>query len=120
MVSRGAFADMEVRSLILVYVDVHSTACSAFESVAPHQIPPPRRITQDEGPSSMIPMAMNNSHPHQPLMAPGAPFAQPQTQSKPGSSASFASLSGGGGVYVGQGASGNASNPHGRKKARLV
>ncbi|PBK63446.1 kinase-like protein [Armillaria solidipes] len=93
---------------------------NAFESVAPHQIPPPRRITQDEGPSSMIPMAMNNSHPHQPLMAPGAPFAQPQTQSKPGSSASFASLSGGGGVYVGQGASGNASNPHGRKKARLV
>ncbi|KAJ7632170.1 kinase-like domain-containing protein [Roridomyces roridus] len=62
---------------------------NAFQA-APQQIPPQRRITQDEAPS-MVPL-------------PAAPFNS-HTQSKPGSSAS---LSGGGG---------NGGN--GRKKARM-
>ncbi|KAF7359317.1 Protein kinase domain-containing protein [Mycena sanguinolenta] len=53
---------------------------NAFQS-SPQQIPPHRRITQDEAPS-MVPL-------------PAAPFNS-QTQSKPGSSASLS----GGGAYV--------------------
>ncbi|KAJ6547048.1 kinase-like domain-containing protein [Mycena capillaripes] len=69
---------------------------NAFQA-APQQIPPHRRITQDEAPS-MVPL-------------PAAPF-NPHTQSKPGSSAS---LSGGGPYVVPSG--GNGGN--GRKKARM-
>ncbi|KAJ8519657.1 hypothetical protein ONZ45_g3417 [Pleurotus djamor] len=78
---------------------------NAFQSIAAHQIPPPRRITQDDAPS-MVPMASQQAH---------AGHAQAnafQSQSKPGSSASFASLSGGGQYQGG----GNGSS---RKKARM-
>ncbi|KAJ7702294.1 kinase-like domain-containing protein [Mycena rosella] len=71
---------------------------SAFQA-APQQIPPHRRITQDEAPS-MVPL-------------PAAPFNS-HTQSKPGSSAS---LSGGGPYVVPSGGNGGGGN--GRKKARM-
>lgn len=81
---------------------------SAFQTIPHHQIPLPRRITQDEAPS-MMPMPQNTSHQAaQPVLM---PFAQ--SHSKPGSSASFASLSGGG-HYAASG-----GNPA-RKKVRLV
>jgi cyclin-dependent kinase 8/11 len=89
---------------------------NAFQSVPAHQIPPHRRITQDEAPSMIaLPsqQAQNQLAPHAP------PF---QSHSKPGSSASFASLSGGAvggygqaGVGSGNGGSGNGVS---RKKAR--
>ncbi|KAF7432612.1 cyclin-dependent protein kinase [Pleurotus ostreatus] len=82
---------------------------NAFQSIPAHQIPPPRRITQDDAPS-MVPMA--SQQPHQGH----AQVSAFQSQSKPGSSASFASLSGGGGPYGGQGGNGNGA---GRKKARM-
>ncbi|KII94569.1 hypothetical protein PLICRDRAFT_184140 [Plicaturopsis crispa FD-325 SS-3] len=71
---------------------------NAFESVPKHQIPPHRRITQDEAPS-MITQSQSQ--------------AQQRVQSKPGSAASFTGTGG----YGGQAASG--SGAHGRKKARL-
>ncbi|KAG2013013.1 CMGC/MAPK protein kinase [Coprinopsis cinerea AmutBmut pab1-1] len=87
---------------------------NAFQSLAQHQIPPCRRITQDEAPS-MMPMAtqqntqqaMGGGH----IAGAGAPF------SKPGSTASFASLSGGG-PYA-QSQSGTGGHTHTRKKARM-
>ncbi|KAJ7168212.1 CMGC/CDK/CDK8 protein kinase [Mycena crocata] len=71
---------------------------NAFQA-APQQIPPHRRITQDEAPS-MVPL-------------PAAPFNS-HTQSKPGSSAS---MSGGGPYVVASGGNGGGGN--GRKKARM-
>ncbi|PPQ78902.1 hypothetical protein CVT26_011711, partial [Gymnopilus dilepis] len=49
---------------------------NAFETAAPHQIPPNRRITQDEAPS-MVPLPQN-SHPHGAGhgMLGGPPFGQ--------------------------------------------
>lgn len=88
---------------------------SAFQSVPTPQIPPHRRITQDDAPSMMPLPAQNTSH-QAGHAAHGGPFAQ--TQSKPGSSASFASLSGGG-PYAGQGNSGNGTHGPTRKKARM-
>ncbi|KAK1225327.1 cyclin-dependent protein kinase [Marasmius sp. AFHP31] len=95
---------------------------NAFESAGAHQIPPHRRITQDDAPSMMPVPAQNNSHPHLlgggGIAGPGAPFAQAQT-SKPGSSNSFASVSGGGGVYVAQQPAGSTGRGQGaRKKPR--
>lgn len=90
---------------------------NAFQTVPGHQIPPHRRITQDEAPSMMPIPAQNTSH-HGGHGHMGGPFGQ--SHSKPGSSASFASLSGGG--HYGGHASGGAGNgTHGpsRKKARL-
>ncbi|KAJ7470264.1 CMGC/CDK/CDK8 protein kinase [Mycena latifolia] len=72
---------------------------NAFQA-APQQIPPHRRITQDEAPS-MVPL-------------PAAPFNS-HTQSKPGSSAS---LSGGGPYVVPSGGNGGGGG-NGRKKARM-
>ncbi|KAJ7461039.1 kinase-like domain-containing protein [Mycena galericulata] len=69
---------------------------NAFQGT-PQQIPPHRRITQDEAPS-MVPL-------------PAAPFNS-QTQSKPGSSASMS----GGGPYP---SGGNGGGGNGRKKARM-
>ncbi|KAL0581489.1 Vacuolar protein sorting-associated protein 41 [Marasmius crinis-equi] len=95
---------------------------NAFESAGAHQIPPHRRITQDDAPSMMPVPAQNNSHPHLlgggvggGIAGPGAPFAQAQT-SKPGSSNSFGSLSGGGYPQQPGGSAGRAQAP--RKKAR--
>ncbi|KAF8806041.1 kinase-like protein [Phlegmacium glaucopus] len=85
----------------------------AFQTVTPHQIPPFRRITQDEAPS-MMPLPQNNSHQGNHGHV-GITFAQ--SHSKPGSSASFASVSGGG-PYGGQASGGNGHAPT-RKKARL-
>ncbi|KAF8184869.1 kinase-like domain-containing protein [Mycena galopus ATCC 62051] len=70
---------------------------NAFQA-SPQQIPPHRRITQDEAPS-MVPL-------------PAAPFNS-HTQSKPGSSASLS----GGGPYVVQ-SGGNGGNGQ-RKKQRM-
>ncbi|TFK28992.1 CMGC/CDK/CDK8 protein kinase, partial [Coprinopsis marcescibilis] len=85
---------------------------NAFHSLQSAQIPPCRRITQDEAPSMMPMPTQNTSHHmgggHIPAGG-GAPF------SKPGSSASFASASGGGAAY---GQSGNG-HQHTRKKARI-
>ncbi|KAI0940614.1 cyclin-dependent protein kinase [Taiwanofungus camphoratus] len=93
---------------------------NAFQSLPSHQIPPHRRITHDDAPS-MVPLPTANSQAQ-------AQIAQVQAQAqahlsqqlshshshpqsgKPGSVASFASLSGGAGG-VGSGA---------RKKARLA
>ena len=86
---------------------------SAFQTVTPQQIPPYRRITQDEAPS-MMPLPQNNSHQGNHGHV-AIPFAG-QSHSKPGSSASFASVSGG--PYGGQGSGGNGHVPS-RKKARL-
>ncbi|KAG7097558.1 hypothetical protein E1B28_004895 [Marasmius oreades] len=101
---------------------------NAFQSAGSHQIPPHRRITQDDAPSMMPVPAQNNSHPHLlggggiggGITGPGAPFAQAQT-SKSGSSTSFTSVSGGGGgVYGGQAPTGSSGRGQGaRKKARL-
>jgi len=82
---------------------------NAFQTVPSHQIPQPRRITQDEAPS-MMPMPQNTLHQAAPPVM--MPFTQ--SHSKPGSSASFGSLSGGG-HYQGQTSGGNPV----RKKARL-
>jgi len=88
---------------------------NAFQSVPTHQIPPHRRITQDEAPSMMPVAAQNTSH-QGGVAAHGAPpFAHPQ--SKPGSTASFASLSGGG--PYGQTSGGNGTQAPSRKKARM-
>ncbi|KAJ7583687.1 kinase-like domain-containing protein [Mycena floridula] len=88
---------------------------NAFQTISNHHIPPHRRVTQDDAPSSLMPLPSHQGLAH----GPGAPFAQAQTQSqapthsKPGSSASFGSGGGGGGY-------GNNGNGHGtRKKARL-
>ena len=70
-------------SLLLVH--------SAFAAVSSHQIPPHRKITQDDAPS-MVPIPQNASH--QGGHHIGAPFGQ--SHSKPASSASFTSHSGGG------------------------
>ncbi|RDB20045.1 Serine/threonine-protein kinase ssn3 [Hypsizygus marmoreus] len=67
---------------------------NAFQSVPAHQIPPHRRITQDEAPSMMPQPAQNTSH-----------------------QASFASLSGGG--PYGQATGGNGTHAPSRKKARM-
>ncbi|KAF9480161.1 kinase-like protein [Pholiota conissans] len=77
---------------------------NAFQTISGGQIPPQRRITQDDAPS-MMPIPQNTSH----QGAHGGHMMQPfgQPQSKPGSSASFASLSGGGGHYGGSGGSRN-------------
>lgn len=78
---------------------------NAFAGISPHQIPPHRRITQDDAPSMMPVPARDTASQHQhagPVQFGG---------SKPGSTTSFASLSGG--HYGGAGGSG------GRKKARL-
>lgn len=87
---------------------------SAFQSVPAHQIPPHRRITQDEAPS-MMPPAQNTSH--QGGHHGGQAFAQ--SQSKPGSTSSFGSLSGGGAAY-GQATGGNVTHGPSRKKARRI
>ncbi|KAF9533610.1 CMGC/CDK/CDK8 protein kinase [Crepidotus variabilis] len=75
---------------------------NAFASVSTHQIPPHRRISQDEAPS-MVPIpqhaSLQGAHGHM-----GIPFGQ---QSKPGSSTSLS----GGGHYV--------QSSGTRKKARL-
>lgn len=84
---------------------------NAFQSMSTSQIPPQRRITPDDAPSSMVPFASQHH------AGPGAPFAG-QTQSKPGSSASFASLSGGAAPVAYQSTSGN-NGGHTRKKARM-
>ncbi|KAJ3498344.1 hypothetical protein NLJ89_g10231 [Agrocybe chaxingu] len=82
---------------------------NAFQSVPQHQIPPHRRITQDEAPS-MMPAPQNTSHQGHGHIAGAVPFGQ--SHSKPGSSNSFASQSGGA-AYASGGA------PPSRKKARL-
>lgn len=87
---------------------------NAFQSVPAHQIPPHRRITQDEAPS-MMPPAQNTSH--QGGHHGGQAFAQ--SQSKPGSTSSFGSLSGGGAAY-GQATGGNVTHGPSRKKARRI
>ncbi|KAH9943922.1 kinase-like protein [Amylocystis lapponica] len=89
---------------------------NAFQSLPTHQIPPQRRISHDDAPS-MIPLAANSqAQALAQVQAQQAHLSQQLTHShshshshsKPGSVASFASLSGGG---VGSG--------HTRKKARL-
>ncbi|KAG6834753.1 hypothetical protein H0H93_007604, partial [Arthromyces matolae] len=84
---------------------------NVFHSIPSSQIPPHRRITQDEAPS-MMPVAAaaaplnTTSHQHQ-LGGNGnyngQTQMQTQTHSKPASSASFGIGSVGGGVYGGQG-----------------
>lgn len=96
-----------------VQLYTHSFLYSAFQSIPAPQIPPHRRITQDEAPSMMPVPAQNTSHQgnHH-----GQPF---QSQSKPTSTSSFGSLSGGG-VY-GQATGGNGTHvPSSRKKARRI
>ncbi|KDQ63965.1 hypothetical protein JAAARDRAFT_27636 [Jaapia argillacea MUCL 33604] len=81
------------------FQDEPKPTANAFQTLAAHQIPPHRRITQDDAPS-MMPMPQVQPH--------------PQGSGKPGSSASFASmtqLSGGGG--------GGYQTSGGRKKARM-
>ncbi|KAG5635499.1 hypothetical protein H0H81_011034 [Sphagnurus paluster] len=80
------------------------------ESVPTHQIPPHRRITQDEAPSMMPVAAQNTSHQ-------GGQGGLPFSQSKPGSAASFGSLSGGG--PYGQPTGGAGAHAPARKKARM-
>ena len=80
---------------------------SAFQHVSVHQLPPQRRITQEEAPSMMglsQTQAQAQCHAH----------AQAQV-SKPGSAASFAGLSAG--RYAGSQGSGPLGSS--RKKARL-
>ena len=104
MVLRGTTANTQVRGFIAHYpipTIFFFFLSSAFQSVAAHQIPPHRRITQDEAPS-MMPIPAQNTNHHQgvgnngggnPLsgiaLAGGAPFVQ--SQSKPASTASFTS-----------------------------
>ncbi|TFK43982.1 CMGC/CDK/CDK8 protein kinase [Crucibulum laeve] len=93
---------------------------NAFQSVPPNQIPPHRRITQDEAPSMMPLPTQNAQTQHTQHMGAssvhhmGAPF------SKPGSSTSMS----GGGVYGQSTATTGGGNGHGggmpsRKKARM-
>jgi cyclin-dependent kinase 8/11 len=104
---------------VLVYPLNHNSIqiisfCSAFQSVPAHQIPPHRRITQDEAPSMMAIPAQHTSH--QGGLHGGQPFAQ--SQSKPGSTSSFGSLSGG--AAYGQATGGNGTRGSSRKKARRI
>ncbi|KAH9885999.1 kinase-like protein [Cubamyces lactineus] len=89
---------------------------NAFESLQPHQVPPHRRITQDDAPS-MMPMAAVGSQVQAQVSQVQATAQAHLSQqlshshsnhSKAGSAASFASLSGGAGAGT-----------HTRKKARL-
>ncbi|EGN94969.1 hypothetical protein SERLA73DRAFT_113692 [Serpula lacrymans var. lacrymans S7.3] len=82
---------------------------NAFHYVSQHQLPPQRRITQDEAPS-MIGLTQTQAQ----AQAQAQAHVQAQL-SKPGSTASFASLSAGG--YAGS----QGSGPLGpsRKKARM-
>jgi cyclin-dependent kinase 8/11 len=96
---------------------------SAFQSVPPHQIPPHRRITQDEAPS-MMPVPAHNTSQVGGVPGggahggggPGAPFAQ--SQSKPGSATS-GSFTSGAGTTVGATTVTAAGGGGSRKKARL-
>ncbi|KAF8334843.1 CMGC/CDK/CDK8 protein kinase [Amanita rubescens] len=91
---------------------------NAFFGVPHSQLPPQRRITQDDAPSMMPHPTQNTSHQggHNVMAGAGAqpPFGPSQSQSKPSSAASFASLGGSVPYGAGQGTSG-----HARKKARL-
>ncbi|KAG6917677.1 hypothetical protein DXG01_001652 [Tephrocybe rancida] len=87
---------------------------NVFQSMPTNQLPPHRRITQDEAPSMMPAAAPNTSHHGQGAHG-GPPFGQ--SQSKPGSTTSFASLSGGG--AYGQPTGGNGAHASSRKKARM-
>jgi len=91
---------------------------SMFQYVPAHQIPPQRRITQDEAPSMMGVPA-----PTQPHTQPQGPTAHGHgqgqhlsQQSKPGSTTSFASVSAGAGAMQGYTTVQGGSS---RKKARL-
>ena len=89
---------------------------SAFFGLPHSQLPPQRRITQDDAPSMMPHPTQNTSHQgggHNAMAQ--AAFGPSQSHSKPSSAASFASLSGSGPYGGGQGTSG-----HVRKKARLA
>ncbi|KAH6914551.1 CMGC/CDK/CDK8 protein kinase, partial [Coprinopsis sp. MPI-PUGE-AT-0042] len=85
---------------------------NAFASLATHQIPPNRRITQDDAPS-MMPVATQQTTQQQMGQMPGG--AQAGGFSKASSSAGFSSLSGSG-MYV---PPQNAAGGHARKKARI-
>lgn len=94
------------------------TTDSVFQYVPAHQIPPQRRITQDEAPSMMGVPA-----PTQPHTQPQGPTAHGHgqgqhlsQQSKPGSTTSFASVSAGAGAMQGYNTVQGGSS---RKKARL-
>ncbi|KAK2464834.1 hypothetical protein APHAL10511_003133 [Amanita phalloides] len=95
---------------------------NAFFGLPHSQLPPQRRITQDDAPS-MVPQPTQNTA-HNVMAGAGAgagaggPFGLSQPHSKPSSAASFASLSGSGPYGAGQGTGGHAHGP-GRKKARL-
>ncbi|KIY68429.1 CMGC/CDK/CDK8 protein kinase, partial [Cylindrobasidium torrendii FP15055 ss-10] len=78
---------------------------NAFENVSPTHIPPPRRITIEEG-SNVVPV--QTAHPPLAAAAPG-----PFPQSKPGSVASFGSMSGGT-MYT------QTGSTHPRKKAKYA
>jgi cyclin-dependent kinase 8/11 len=84
---------------------------NAFETANSKQIPPRRRITQDEAPS-MMPAQTNQTQAQ--AQAQAHVQAQPQI-SKSASSASFTSLSGGN--AAGQSGNGNRGPP--RKKSRI-
>ncbi|KAF9244861.1 kinase-like domain-containing protein [Melanogaster broomeanus] len=97
---------------------------NVFQYVPTHQLPPQRRITQDEAPSMMgVPAP---TQPHTQPQVPAHIHGQGQhlsqqsqanvsQQSKPGSTASFASVSAGAGPTQGY-ATGQGSS---RKKARI-
>jgi cyclin-dependent kinase 8/11 len=91
---------LEVRPSLHDAPTHNSPPFSAFQSIPAHQIPPHRRITQDEAPSMMPIPAQNTSH-QGGYGHGGQPFAQ--SLSKPASTSSFTSLSGGGGGAYGHG-----------------
>lgn len=75
--------------------------CSAFQSLPTHQIPPHRRITQDDAPS-MMPLPTANTHAQAAAQVQAQAQAQlsqqlTQSHSAKGSVASFGSNGGGGG-----------------------
>ena len=98
------------------------TLPSAFFGLPHSQLPPQRRITQDDAPSMMPHPTQNTSHQgggqHNAMAGAQPPFGPSQSHSKPSSAASFASLSGSGPYGAGQGTSGHAHGPV-RKKARM-
>ncbi|KAF8844746.1 kinase-like protein [Paxillus ammoniavirescens] len=95
---------------------------NVFQYVPTHQLPPQRRITQDEAPSMMgVPAPTQpQTQPQVPaahIHAQGQHLSQQSQQSKPGSTTSFASVSAGAGPTQGYPTGQGGTS---RKKARIA
>lgn len=113
VVRRRPKAHSQVSAKYVLHSQTSLTYCSAFASLSTHQMPPPRRISQDEAPSmlpvpaatSQVPMQATQVQVQAHLSQQLSQHSHPPS-GRAGSVASFASLSAGSGVHT-------------RKKARL-